>query len=144
MAEETEQEKRGSPVDTGAILHTLGIDVTEAELAETHDLNERVHQILIVGLYTSVTFMVAGIILDLIFQRTLPTDVIPLPELWQRVVTLRPSAFFSLGLILLILTPLLRVIGSLGVFVRERDWRYVGVTFTVLVVMLISIYVGQG
>jgi uncharacterized membrane protein len=144
MAEESEEKRQESSVDTGAILHTLGIDVTEAELAETRDLNERVHQILIVGLYASVTLMVAGIILDLIFQRSLPTDVVPLPALWQYVVTLRPSAFFSLGLILLILTPLLRVIGSLGVFVHERDWRYAGVTFTVLVVMLISIYVGQG
>lgn len=142
MAGEIESEKQNPPVDTGAILHALGIEVTEAELAETHDLNERVHQILVAGLYASVSLMILGIILDLIFQRSLPTAVVPLSELWQRIVTLRPSAFFSLGLILLILTPLLRVIGSLGVFIRERDWRYAAFTFTVLVVMLISIYVG--
>src|SRR3954466_15810837 len=142
MSEERGQEKENPPVDTGAILRTLGIETMEAQRAETNDLNDRMHQILVLGLYASVSLMILGLVVDLILRRSLPTDVAALSELWGRIVTMRPSAFFSLGLILLILTPLLRVIGSLSVFIRERDWRYAGVTFTVLVVMLISIYVG--
>jgi len=46
MAEERGQEKENPPVDTGAILRTLGIETMEAQRAETKDLNDRVHQIL--------------------------------------------------------------------------------------------------
>jgi len=38
---------------------------------------------------------------------------------------------------------LLRVVGSLIVFIWERDGRYAAITGLVLIVMLISLWVGQ-
>jgi uncharacterized membrane protein len=110
----------------------------------TRDLNEVVHGVLVVGLVVSAVLMLVGLGLDLLLNRTMPTEVLRPGEALRRAVVLRPSGFFSLGLIVLMLTPLFRVIGSVVVFVWERDWRYAGVTFLVLIVMLVSLWVGQG
>lgn len=45
----------------------------------------------------------------------------------------------QVGLLLLIATPVARVIFSVYAFARERDWLYVGVTLLVLVVLLYSL-----
>jgi uncharacterized membrane protein len=113
-------------------------------LAATRDLNEVVHQILVIGLVLSAVLMLVGLVIDLVLQGALPTTVLPPAEAVRRALSLRPSGFLSLGLLTLILTPLLRVVGSLVVFAWERDGRYVAVTALVLIVMLVSLWVGQG
>ena len=46
---------------------------------------------------------------------------------------LRAAGFYSLGLLALILTPFIRVLGSIVAFAAARDWRFVAVTSAVLV-----------
>jgi len=58
-------------------------------------------------------------------------------------VHLRAAGFFSLGLLVLILTPFVRVVGSVVAFAVAREWRFVAVTSAVLVVMVASIIVGS-
>lgn len=48
------------------------------------------------------------------------------------------------GLWLLVLTPVLRVATSILVFVRDRDWTYVGIASLVLVLIVASFLVGRG
>ncbi len=132
----------GTQVDTAVVLRALG--VTPARAKKTRDLNHVVHQLLIVGLYASVFLMVTGIVIDLVRQRAFPVAVLPLGEAFSRSVHLRASGYFSLGLLLLILTPVLRVVGSISVFLWERDWHFAGITFLVLAVMVTSILVGAG
>jgi uncharacterized membrane protein len=62
----------------------------------------------------------------------------------NRVIALRPSGFLALGLLVLIATPILRVIGSIGAFVYERDWRFAGITTLVLGVLILSLVLGRG
>ena len=45
----------------------------------------------------------------------------------------------QLGLLLLIATPIARVAFSLVAFGLERDWKYVGLTATVLVILIYSL-----
>jgi uncharacterized membrane protein len=130
-------------VDTQVVMQSLGVGEPQ-RAATTRDLNEVVHLILIIGLYASVALMLAGVALDLYRSRALPVTVFSLSEALARTAQLRASGFFSLGLLLLILTPLLRVIGSVFVFAWERDWRFAGVTFLVMVVMIVSVLVGAG
>ena len=59
------------------------------------------------------------------------------------MAALRPAAYLSLGLVVLIGTPFVRVAGSLVVFARERDRRYVLVTAIVLLVMCASVVLGR-
>jgi uncharacterized membrane protein YfcA/uncharacterized membrane protein len=52
-----------------------------------------------------------------------------------------PAALITLGLLLLLATPVLRVAVSVMAFALERDWRYVTITLLVLALLLASILV---
>lgn len=112
-------------------------------LTVTRDLNEAVHRILIVGLVASALLMVIGVAIELAQRQTLPTTVLPPAQAVRQAFHLDASGFLSLGVLTLILTPLLRVVGSLIVFLWERDGRYAAITGLVLIVMLMSLWVGQ-
>jgi uncharacterized membrane protein len=53
-----------------------------------------------------------------------------------------PEAIIELGLLLLILTPVARVVFSVIAFARERDGMYVVMTLLVLAVLLYSLLAG--
>lgn len=54
---------------------------------------------------------------------------------------LRPIAIAQAGLLVLVATPVFRVVVSLVAFGLERDRLYVAVTSTVLVLLLVSIFI---
>jgi len=99
--------------------------------------------ILLCGIAISVALMAAGLLLGVARGAGIPRGVVPLAEIPRALVALRPAAYLSLGLIVLIGTPFVRVAGSLVVFVRERDRRYVLVTAIVLCVMCLGILIGK-
>jgi uncharacterized membrane protein len=55
-----------------------------------------------------------------------------------------PLAILTLGLIVLLLTPVARVIISIFAFAREHDWLYVAITTLVLLILLVSFLLGAG
>lgn len=119
----------------------------EAEKAaaySTHDLDEVVHRILVVGFVVSAALFLAGLVLNLWRQQSLPLATVSPAEALRLVLALQPSGFFSLGLIVLIATPMLRVSGSALVFIWQRDWRYARITLLVLLIMVASIILGRG
>ncbi len=59
------------------------------------------------------------------------------------VIALKPFAFIQLGLLLLIVTPVIRVAASVVAFAAEKDRAYVIITLFVLVVLLVSFALGQ-
>ncbi len=69
--------------------------------------------------------------------------MVPLADLPARLAALDPAAYLSLGSIVLIATPFVRVAGSIVVFVRQRDRRYVLITAVVLAVMCLSVLLGK-
>jgi len=48
------------------------------------------------------------------------------------------NAILTTGLVILMLTPLARVVTSLAVYVRMRDWLFVGTTILVFVELLLA------
>jgi len=102
-----------------------------------------IRSILLCGIALSVALMAAGLVLGVARGAGLPRGVVPLAELPRALAALRPAAYLSLGLIVLIGTPFVRVVGSLVVFVRERDRRYVLVTTIVLLVMCLGVVLGR-
>jgi len=56
--------------------------------------------------------------------------------------TFRGRAIIQLGLLLLILTPIARVVFSVAAFTLQRDRLYVAVTLIVLIVLLINLLWG--
>lgn len=63
-----------------------------------------------------------------------------LGEVWTGLLVLQPQAVITLGLLLLIATPVMRVAVSIVVFLLEHDRRYVVITLLVLTILLISIF----
>ncbi|HEX3580447.1 MAG TPA: DUF1634 domain-containing protein [Thermoanaerobaculia bacterium] len=62
----------------------------------------------------------------------------------QGVRALHGQAIVMLGILLLIATPIVRVAISTFLFAAEHDRRYVVITATVLVLLLISLMTGLG
>jgi uncharacterized membrane protein len=56
----------------------------------------------------------------------------------------KPYAIIGLGMLLLILTPIVRVALSVFFFLAQRDWLYVGITLFVLAVLTLSLFSGIG
>jgi len=108
------------------------------------NLNEVVHFVLIVGLGISTALILIGLGLDLVRHRQVPTSVPSFGEAFRLMAALRPSGFLTVGLLVLVATPILRVVGSTIAFLYERDWRYVAITLIVLVVVSLSLILGQG
>jgi uncharacterized membrane protein len=50
-----------------------------------------------------------------------------------------PDAVISLGLLVLIATPIVRVAASVVLFLMQRDYRYVAITMFVLIVLLLAL-----
>ena len=62
----------------------------------------------------------------------------------RRLAHGEPLALVALRLLILLLTPILRVAISIVVFALEHDWRYTIITALVLVILLISLVLGRG
>lgn len=75
-----------------------------------------------------------------------PERVLAFPQTLGQVAAglliVRPQAIITLGLLLLIATPIVRVAASVIAFAIERDRRYVLITIVVLLILLISLFFG--
>jgi uncharacterized membrane protein len=63
-------------------------------------------------------------------------------EIWDGLRHGTANGFLNLGMLLLVATPVLRVVGSLCDFVRMRDWRFAGVTLLVLLFLAVGVLSG--
>jgi uncharacterized membrane protein len=63
--------------------------------------------------------------------------------IWHGILTLRGRAIIQAGIILLIATPVIRVLFSAIGFILEKDWLYTGITLLVLGIILLSAFTGH-
>jgi uncharacterized membrane protein len=68
-----------------------------------------------------------------------PTSLTHVPQIVREALALNPLGWIQLGLLLLIATPVARVVFSVVGFAMERDWMYVVFTLIVLVTLLYSL-----
>jgi len=59
------------------------------------------------------------------------------------VIHLRGRAIIQAGIVLLIATPIVRVVFSAVGFIIEKDYLYTGITFIVLLIIVISAFSGH-
>jgi uncharacterized membrane protein len=102
-----------------------------------------VSRVLGIGMGISVVLMLAGLLLGLVSGDGMPTHVVSLGDLLPGLVELDPAAYLSLGILVLVATPFVRVAGSIVAFALERDRRYVLVTAVVLAVMCVGVLLGK-
>jgi uncharacterized membrane protein len=119
-----------------------GLPAPPPDVAQT--LVERlVERLLLAAIGVGVTLMLLGVALGIAAGDGLPDAVLPVSGLPQALTSWEPAAYLSLGLIMLMATPFVRVAGSLVVFALAHDRRYVLVTAAVLAVMCLSVLLGQ-
>lgn len=63
-------------------------------------------------------------------------------ELIRGIAAGDAAAIIQLGILLLVATPICRVIFAVSAFLREGDWLYVGISLTVLSVLLFGMFRG--
>jgi len=104
--------------------------------------------ILIVGASVSATLLLVGLLTSFLVgweeslvgaaPRTAPlTDLASIPA---SPAAVRPVGIAQLGLLVLIATPVERVAASVIAFLLEGDRLYAGITFAVLVILLVSLF----
>jgi uncharacterized membrane protein len=68
-----------------------------------------------------------------------PVDLRSLRGIWGDAVSFRGRGIIQLGLLILIATPIARVVFSVFAFARQRDWIYVSFTLMVLGLLIYSL-----
>jgi len=113
--------------------------------------------VLLVGVVLSSVILATGLALVVVTGQTGYQQVVtprmlmvrPSPMVYPHTISdvvqgvreFRPFAIIQLGVVLLIATPVLRVAASVFVFAFEDDRLYSGITLTVLMLLLFSLFV---
>lgn len=111
-----------------------------AVLAEVEDINRALYHVLRAGVLLSVSFILFGFVLEAFGAGGLPTQSIPPRRLLGEVLRFTPAGYVNLGILVLIFTPVARVLVSLLSFAEERDRTFAVITFIVLVNLLSSLF----
>lgn len=118
-------------------------------------LDRVVGTVLRVGSSVAVALILGGVLLMLwaaLFQSR-PLPPVPQPGYTeptrglyalQAAIQGDPSGIISVGLMVLIATPVLRVASTVAYFLLKRDWTYLAVTGFVLLVLVVGLLVGAG
>ncbi|MGH7909566.1 MAG: DUF1634 domain-containing protein [Candidatus Acidiferrales bacterium] len=98
------------------------------------------------GSYGSAALMLVGVVLAL-FDSGVPIQVgpaMPLASLPQQLSYFNPYAIMQLGVLLLLLTPIARLVVTAFSFWLEGEPRYSLVSLTVLLIILASLLLSRG
>lgn len=108
-----------------------------------------VYRMLIAGMIVSSVLFALGIVLAMLHPQ-----YVPLTSRWVRseyhvrlvvhgLLHGDPSAIMLVATVLLILTPVARVVVSIVAFLIDRDYKFVAVTSFVFLVMIITVILGE-
>lgn len=103
-----------------------------------------------IGVYASSLFMLVGFIVSVFHPESLSSTV-GHPSLTQLLSLLQldsnffirlldPFILFYLGILILLLTPIIRVVIAIVSFTIERDGQFITISVTVLFIILLSLY----
>ena len=112
-------------------------------------LTGAISRILQVGVLCSSIMIVAGLALLIIqtggaaLQHLQEFPHTP-GQVWSGLLLYQPQAVIASGLLILIATPVLRVIVSVIAFSREHDRRYALIALILLAILLTSFLLGKG
>ncbi|MEJ2050958.1 MAG: DUF1634 domain-containing protein [Calditrichota bacterium] len=116
------------------------------------DIQKFISKILITGVIISTLFVLAGGLLYLISSgsgipkyhvfKGEPAGMKSILAIIKNLFTLRSEDIIQFGLLLLMLTPVARVLFTVITFLHEKDYIYVLVTFIVLSVLCFSLISG--
>lgn len=98
------------------------------------------------GVLLSAGVILAGLVLFLVSGESgYPREYYPtqLKDIFVGALSLKPFAIILAGLVLLICTPIMRVGISALMFLKEKDWLYVGISTVVFLILISSFFFGK-
>ncbi len=109
---------------------------------ERAHLYERLGLVLTVGIIVSIGIITFGFLLFIINGAPSNGHLPSLAQLISGILNLDASSIIWFGTLILILTPIARVVTSTILFIDERDTRYFLITLTVLILIIVSFLIG--
>ena len=108
------------------------------------DINIVISNIIKTGVLISSFFIITGIILSFIngAENILTADRYTFSEMIAGLFSLNYYSYLMFGIFLLILTPVLRILGLLYVYIMEKDSNFIRICILVLVILTISLFLG--
>jgi uncharacterized membrane protein len=128
-------------------------NIISTHLIQDRDVEKIVGKLLRFGVITASLVVLLGGILFLVQNGTQgrpdyhifkgeKNDFITFDGIFMGLFTLKPMAIIQFGVLLLIITPIMRIVFSLFAFILEMDKLYVIITLIVLAVILGSTFGG--
>jgi len=96
---------------------------------------------LFVGVLVSTGLLAAGLAQAILHPERLRQDLPPLSSLLHGILTADPVATINAGLLVLMFTPLARVIVVTGEFVRDREYSFALISIGVLLLLTMSVVI---
>jgi uncharacterized membrane protein len=141
-----------SPSPDDVQKHALASRATPSEVASDTTMEHAISVVLRVGVIVSGAVILLGLVLSLIpsMDKGSGVTIHELLDNGGSRVSVTPGSIFDglkdfdpisviqLGLLLLILTPIVRVAMTLMLFVKQADLIFVGITGIVLIVLLLG------
>ncbi len=123
--------------DSNPFLEPVPEGLGRPEGRESDPARVWISSVLRFGSYGSTALILAGIVGGLLH----PAPLVPcaLRDLPGRVLEWDAGAIMQAGIVLLLMTPVIRIVVAMASFARERDYRYTWVSIGVLLVVLSSI-----
>ncbi|HEY7279947.1 MAG TPA: DUF1634 domain-containing protein [Actinomycetota bacterium] len=94
------------------------------------------------GVVAACAIMAVGLGLAIGRGRLLAHPVRP-GEIWRLLTGAHPSGLMALGLVILLLTPVLRVLLLAAGWAYARDWRFVAVAVGVVCMIVLGVVLGN-
>ncbi|MGK9476639.1 DUF1634 domain-containing protein [Melioribacter sp. OK-6-Me] len=110
------------------------------------NLKKYISGVLSIGIYTTVFFYLCGIIIVVIKGDAKDffsvANIVSLKDFFTRFFALDPAPFFYLGTLVLILTPIMRVLFSCYYFYKIKDTKFFFITIAVVLILVLSVSIG--
>jgi len=105
-------------------------------------LNRTISVVLVAGLVVSILLMLAGAGLALAGRGPSPPTATSVTDIPRALAGLEPGGFLDLGLLVLLATPVARVIALAVGFGRRKAWVFCGISVLVFALLALSAYLG--
>lgn len=100
-----------------------------------------VRTILVSGIALSMGLMLVGLVMHALFPDH-PDEDLSLEEIASGIVAGNPVAIIDLGIVILIATPLTRVVTALVVFTIDRELRFMLACILILLIVGSAVLIG--
>ena len=113
-------------------------------MSEKRDVNVVIANIIKTGVFVSSFFIITGITLSFIqgANGVLTVERYTFNEMLRGLVSLNYYSYLMFGIFLLILTPVLRILGLLYIYIEQKYYKFVRICILVLVILIVSLLLG--